>query len=245
MPERARTPADPAGARPAPRPIAGRDRAASLPAGPAPCLVLSGLAPGRLCAQWDVTGSPDGRRRSRGRLALRLYRLDTEDRAPTGVLIFIDPPAGLRTIDARAGVFVAEIGMLQPDGRLDRLAASAPVPVPAAAESADLGLLIIDVRSPPPEPPRAPPGARFLRLFSRGRHEPRTHRHGAPQSIPPVPAPPGPGAFAATAGPPSVPPAESGAHSAEADAGWPLALRPIPGGLDGGGRRMETGDRTA
>jgi hypothetical protein len=223
--DRARPPDDPAGARPARRPIAGRDRAAPGPSGPAPFLVLTGLAPGRLCAQWDVTGPP---RDQDGRLALRLYRLDTGDRHPPGVLLFVDDPAGLRAIDAREGVFVAEIGMLQPDGWLERLAASAPAPVPAAAESADLGLLIIDVRAPPPEPHPTPPGARFLRLFSRGRHARRIRRPLDAYPSAAMPAPPDTGTFAVAADPPSDPPTASGAHSTEADTGWPLALRSIP-----------------
>ncbi len=210
-----------------------RGPVASRGAGPTrrdrdPLLSLAGLAPGRLCAQWDI---PAGiwlaaRRRSPdARPALRLYRLDPDPAAGSGVIFFADGPEGLRRIDAREGVFVAEFGLLHPDGRLDRLAASHPAAVPASAESRDLSLAIVDVRNPPPvgaAPP--PPGSKFLRLFAHGRHpQPRIRADRRRAGHPAAPATTATPVLVADA--PDATPSLSAAGLEGGAAGWPLALR--------------------
>ena len=194
-----------------------------------PCLLLTGIAPGRLCALWSVPPAAWRRamaRAPRGRAALRLYRLDVADRNPPGTVLFIDGPGTLRMLDVREGVFVAEVGVLRPDGRMDRLAASGPATVPAADESADMSLAIVDVRHPPPEGPPSPlSAARFLRLFALGRHPQPVVRRGSARadaarpagSIPAVGPLPEPG--------PVVPQAPSGGHETDAESGWPLPCR--------------------
>lgn len=211
----ARNPAAPCGAG-----GAGRDRTSYLG--------LVGLGPGRLCAQWDIPGGvwASARRRSPdSRPALRLYRLDPEGLAGSGAILFVDGSEGICRIDAREGVFVAEFGLLHPDGRFDRLAASHPAAVPAAAESNDLSLAIVDVRSPPAVG-AAPshPAARFLRLFTNARHpqwriRPDRRRTG-PSSVPP--APPAP---ILASDMPDATPSLSGTGIGDRAAGWPLALR--------------------
>lgn len=193
-----------------------------------PFLVLTGLGPGRLCAQWGIpaTAWDAARRRSpETRPALRLYRLDLDGPVGSGVILFVDGPEGLRRIDAREGVFVAEFGLLHPDGRLDRLAASRPAAVPSAVESDDLSLAIVDVKNPPlVDAVRPHPDSQFLRLFSRGRHpqpkiRPDRRRAGHAVAHPPSVTP----AVAAEA--PYALPSLSGAGLEGRAAGWPLALR--------------------
>lgn len=216
-----------------PRPTA--DRTGPVPDGTAmgcdggatdllPRLLLTGIAPGRLCALWSVPAAAWRRalaRAPRGRAALRLYRVDASDRNPPGTVLFIDGPGALRTLDVREGVFVAEVGVLRPDGRMDRLAASDPATVPAAEESPDISLAIVDVRHPPQEGPPTPlPAARFLRLFALGRHPQPSVRRGPARpagSVPAVGQYPEPG--------PVVPQAPSGGHETDAESGWPLACR--------------------
>lgn len=238
MPERPRPTAARAGFVPAgpsvsdtgPAPPPGTGRPASL--------FLAGVAPGRLCALWSVP-EPAWRRAAarapQGRAALRLYRLDTRDPVPAGTVIFIDSPEALRTLDVREGVFVAEVGMLHRDGRMDRLAASGPATVPAAGESCDTSLAILDVRDPPP-PSRPHPltASRFLRLFVRGRHpQPVVHRsHGRADAVHAAPLAPSTADVPATT--PALAPAPSGGHAADPLSGWPLLLR---------GGRPAAGDR--
>lgn len=208
----ARGPAAPCGA--------GRDRTSYLG--------LVGLGPGRLCAQWDIPGGvwASARRRSPDtRPSLRLYRLDPEGLAGSGAILFVDGSEGIRRIDAREGVFVAEFGLLHPDGRFDRLAASHPAAVPSAAESNDLSLAIVDVRAPPAVA-AAPsyPATRFLRLFANARHPQWRIR---PDRRRPVPsgAPPAPPAPVLVADVPDAALSLSAAGLEGGAAGWPLALR--------------------
>lgn len=143
-------------------------------AGPDPHLVLTGLAPGRLCAYWTLPPRAwaAGADRTAAQPALALYRLDSGASDPHGMLVFIEARDGLRRIEARDGTFVAELGMLHPDGGWTRLAASEPTGVPAAAESPGCEVRILDVRFPSPgRPPSRPEGIdRFLSDFRRNRH---------------------------------------------------------------------------